>query len=355
MSVTGPRPASWGRTASGGLLLALLFALGPLAAGADKTDVIVLKNGDRITGEIRNLANGLLTYKTDDIGTLSVEWERVVKISSVWLFILEDTKGLRYTGSLQEAPEPGKVVVRTGVGPVTLELVDIVGIARFGTRVFQRFQGYLDLGFSLQKAQKERTLNLAAQINYTSTKWDIRSDASSYLSSQENVPNTTKNLLTLDLKRVFEKRWNAAAIAQLEQNTELNLRLRLLGGLGLGRYFVRTNRHVLDGIAGVDITRENYYDETASKTGAEGVLGLSYHTFRYMFPNMDISASAYAYPSLTTKGRVRVKFQTNVRYELFPRFYVSLGFVDNYDSKPGGETTTKNDYGLNLGISWSLN
>jgi hypothetical protein len=355
MFVTGPRPARTGRTACRALLLTLFFVVGQPAAGADKTDVVVLKNGDRITGEIRGLQNGLLTYKTDDIGILSVEWERVVRISSVWLFILEDTRGRRYTGALQEAPEPGRVVVRAGEGPVTLELADIVGIARFGTNLFQRFQGYLDLGFSLQKAQKERTLNLAAQIDYISTKWDIRTDATSYLSSQENVPNTTKNLLTLDLKRVFENRWNAAAIAQLEQNTELNLRLRLLGGLGLGRYFIRTNRHVLDGIAGVDVTRENYYDETASKTGAEGVFGLSYRTFRYVFPNMDISASAYAYPSLTTKGRVRLKFQTNVRYELFRRFYVSLGFVDNYDSKPGGETTTKNDYGLTFGISWSLN
>ncbi len=343
------------RWTAGVLFLTILFALGPLAAGADKTDVVVLKNGDRVTGEIRGLQNGLLTYKTDDMGTLSVEWERVVKISSQWLFILEDSSGKRHTGSLQEAAEPGRVVVRTGEGPVTLALADIVGIARFGSRLFQRFQGYLDVAFSLQKAQQERTLNISAEIDYNSRKWDVRTSASSYVSRQENTPKTTKYTLVMDVMRVFENRWSAAALSMVEQNTELNLALRLLGGLGLGRYFVRTNRHVLTGVAGLDVTRENYYDATPSKTGAEAVIGLSYQTFRYVFPNMNISASVNAYPSLTTKGRVRLNFQTSIRSELFRRFYVSVGFVDNYDSKPGGETTTKNDYGLNLGLSWSLN
>jgi len=353
MGVSGARCGARGGAVLGVFLVAILFAT--VASAADKTDAIVLKNGDRITGEIRGLQNGLLSYKTDTLGTLSVEWHSVAKISSIWLFILEDSQGRRYTGSLQNGPEPGQVVVRTGEGPVTLQLADLVGIARYGARLSQRFQGFVDGAFTLQKAQKERTLNLAAQINYISTKWDIRADASSYLSSRENAVSTTRELLSLDARRVYKNRWSGAAFGQLEKNTELNLDLRLLGGLGVGRYFIRTNRRVLDGVAAVDVTRENYYGDTASKTGAEAVFGIDYQAFRYVFPNMNISASAYAYPSLTTSGRVRLKFQTNFRYELFSRFYVSLGFVDNYDSKPGGEGTTKNDYGLNLGISWSLN
>jgi len=344
-----------GRAASAALLLACLFALGPYVLCADKTDTVVLKNGDRITGEIRSLTNGLLTYKTDDIGTLSVEWERVVRISSTWLFIVEDTHGKRHTGALQEASETGKVVVRTGEGPVTLDLVEIVSVARFGERLIQRFHGTLDVGFSLQKANKNTQLNLGAGLNYVTTKWDIRAELNSYYAKQESVPSTMKILVSLSTMRVFANRWTATALAQVEQNTELNLDARLLGGAGVGRYFIRTNRHVLNGIVAVDVTQENYIDETPPTTGMEAVIGVNYQTFRYVFPNLDISASAYVYPSLTTKGRVRATFQTNIRYELFLRFYVSVAFVDNYDSKPGGETTSKNDYGLTFGISWSLN
>ena len=146
----------------------------------------------------------------------------------------------------------------------------------------------------------------------------------------------------------------AASFAKLEQNTELNLDLRVLAGAGIGRYFLRTNRNVLSAMAALDVTRENYIDATESKTNMEAVLGANFDAFRYWFPNMSLTSSLFAYPSLTEKGRVRISFQMNIRYEVFRRFYVSLGFTDSYDSKPGGETTTKNDYSLTFGISWSL-
>lgn len=340
--------------ASGPLLLAVLLLFVPRAVAAEKTDIIVLTNGDRVTGEIQRLANGLLTYKTDDMGTLSVEWERIQRISSSWPFILEDLVGRRYTGALHETPNDGEVMVLQESGPVTLRLADVVGIARFGKRLSQRFQGYLDFGFSLQKAQKYTQLNLAANVSYLSQKWDIKTDASSYFTSQENVEDIKKNLLGINAMRLFRKRWTAAGFTQFEQNTELNLVGRLLAGAGVGRYFLRTNRNVLSAVAAVDVTRENYYDATESKTNMEGVLGANFNAFRYWFPNMSVSSSLFAYPSLTEKGRVRVKFQANIRYEVFRRFYVSLGFLDSYDSKPGGDTTTKNDYSLTFGISWSL-
>jgi len=336
------------------LLAALLTGFGPQAIGAEKTDIIVLTNGDRVTGEIQNLSNGLLTYKTDDMGILSVEWERIKRISSQWPFILEDSRGRRYTGALHETPEDGQVLVLMESGPVTLNLVDIVGIARFGKSLIQRFQGYLDAGFSLQKAQHYTQLNLAGNLTYLSKKWDIRTAASSYLTNQEEVESITKHLISLSPKRIFKERWTAGAFFQFEQNTELNLASRLLVGAGLGRYFKRTNRQVISWVTAIDITRENYFDETASETNLEAVLGVDFQAFRYVFPNMSISSSLYTYPNLTTKGRVRVNYQANIRYEVFRRFYISLGFIDSYDSKPGGETTTKNDYSLTFGISWSL-
>ena len=48
-------------TLLGGLLVASsVLCVGPANAQRDKTDVIVLKNGDRVTGEILELEYGLL-------------------------------------------------------------------------------------------------------------------------------------------------------------------------------------------------------------------------------------------------------------------------------------------------------
>ena len=39
----------------------------------EKTDVVILKNGDRITGEIKKLDRGKLKLKTDDMSTVYIE------------------------------------------------------------------------------------------------------------------------------------------------------------------------------------------------------------------------------------------------------------------------------------------
>ena len=45
-----------------------------LLEARDKTDIVSLKNGDRVTGEIEELQRGKLTVKTDSMGTVSIEW-----------------------------------------------------------------------------------------------------------------------------------------------------------------------------------------------------------------------------------------------------------------------------------------
>ena len=51
----------------------LLGAFSAQAADRDNTDVIVLKNGDRVTGEIEQLEYGLLRLATDDMGTINLK------------------------------------------------------------------------------------------------------------------------------------------------------------------------------------------------------------------------------------------------------------------------------------------
>ena len=47
-----------------------------------KTDVIVLENGSSIKGEIKGLLAGKLSFGTDSMGTVQVEWEDVVAVTS---------------------------------------------------------------------------------------------------------------------------------------------------------------------------------------------------------------------------------------------------------------------------------
>ncbi len=60
-----------GGAATAGLILFLAFGLFfPRDAIAQKTDVVVFRNGDRLTCEIRTLQRGLLQVKTDSLSTV---------------------------------------------------------------------------------------------------------------------------------------------------------------------------------------------------------------------------------------------------------------------------------------------
>jgi hypothetical protein len=91
-------------TGCGVLVLALMGVATPLQA--QKTDVVVLQNGDQITGEIKGVAHGKLDYSTDDAGRLSIEWDKVLRLTSRNTFEVKLKSGQKLFGSLvQGAPE----------------------------------------------------------------------------------------------------------------------------------------------------------------------------------------------------------------------------------------------------------
>ena len=81
------------------ILLGLLGLLGCSATFArDKTDVLILDNGDRITGEIKQLQHGRLQISTDRIGLIDVEWQGVVAVESDYEFQFDRVNGQRLSG-----------------------------------------------------------------------------------------------------------------------------------------------------------------------------------------------------------------------------------------------------------------
>ena len=93
-------------------LVATLLLLATLAAGpalaAPKVDVVVLQNGTRVVGEIRSMSRGRLELKTDDMGTLQVEWGNVVEVTAPEFFEVEDMGGALYFGSLRPGQARGR-------------------------------------------------------------------------------------------------------------------------------------------------------------------------------------------------------------------------------------------------------
>lgn len=73
------------------------------AHARDKTDIVYLANGDRVTGEIIQLEHGKLRMSTDSMGTISIEWDNISRVESDFQFQFERADGTRITGGARNA------------------------------------------------------------------------------------------------------------------------------------------------------------------------------------------------------------------------------------------------------------
>mgnify|MGYP000243530658 CR=1 FL=1 len=79
-----------------------------------KVDSIRLINGNEVTGEIKRLLRGKLSYGTDSMGTVAIEWEDVTAVVSGFRYEVRLENGRRYYGSLGAAQKEGYVHIVEG-------------------------------------------------------------------------------------------------------------------------------------------------------------------------------------------------------------------------------------------------
>src|SRR3954451_7242491 len=93
-------PSAPSRPVAGRVTLAALALIVGVAAPAlaAKTDAIVLRNGDRFTGEVSQLRQGKLQVKTDDSGTLSIEWDKIAGITTAAIYDVTLSDGRHLLG-----------------------------------------------------------------------------------------------------------------------------------------------------------------------------------------------------------------------------------------------------------------
>jgi hypothetical protein len=348
--VTSCRPA----TRRTGLTAALLlFAVAAAPAFAAKTDVVVLKNGDHLTGEVQQLERGRLMFKTDDLGTVEIEWDKVASVSAGAPFDVEDLSGNRYLGSLVPGPTAGQLLIVWRGQTDTVDLLAVVRMRRLSTSFWQRLDGGLDVGASYTSATSLFKLDVAGNVGVERPGYAIAVEGSSTLSTQPGVEDTRRSNLSLGYERRFENRWVAIVRGQLEQNRELGFDLRSSAAAGGGRYLVQSRQDRLLAGLGLSVNRERPI-EGETTTNFEATAVLAYDRFSYDFPKVDVSVLVAGFASLNHGGRYRVDADVRLKRELVKDFYATLRGYESYDSRPATEGAAKNDYGITFALGWSF-
>lgn len=330
----------------------LLFALAG-AALAQKTDVIVLFNGDHVTGEIKSYATGRLSVETDIGSDLSLKWNRITSIASDKQFEIETTDGAYYYGTLAPSTPPGKLAIVSESGTQEFGFFDVVRISPIAQTFWRRWDGSLDLGFNYTQASSIVQLNLNANAIFRRPTFAATASINTFFSSQNGVPSSQRANFTLGYQKFLKDRWLVAGFGGIDRNLDLGLNLRVTIGAGYGRYFIQTNRTTFGALLGISLDHEDPVTGTASYEAA-AVIGAQYSTFTYDFPKITVNSTLQVLPYLTDSGRVRVEFNVQAKREIVRDFYLSLSIFDSYDSRDPSTQQAKNDWGPVLSIGWTF-
>ncbi len=329
-----------------------LLALAAAPARAEKVDVVVLENGTRVIGEVRSMSRGRLELRTDDMGTLQVEWGNVVEITAPEFFEVEDMEGALYFGSLRPG-QPGvlEVVADWGTNAVLLHRVARIQLVRSG--FWERFRGSVDAGAGYTSATELLQFDLDAEVRFRRPRFEVQATADAVLTQQPDADDTRRSALSVAYTRILPNRHRVFGQGTLEQNEELGYDLRSSLVAGWSYVLVRSPRNELFGGAGLALNRERPV-EGESTTNLEAVLGFDWANFAYDFPNTDVRVTAFGFLGLNQWGRFRLESSASLRREVFSDFFVGVKGYASYDSDPATEGAEQADWGLSLTLGYSF-
>jgi len=225
-----------------------------------KTDVVGMKNGDHLTGEIKGLSEGVLYLDMEYIlGTSSLQWSKVERLESKQLFLVKTEDGSVYTGTLSTAEgssaRPVRIqVVEASGTELVIDREHIVQMDTTSERFFERFNGYINTGIIYSKGNQSTQYNLGSQAIYPRERWGAGARFASTLSSSTGASASTRNQLDVSAFRLMRwNNWFYQGLGTFLQSTEQGIVRQGTFGGGVGRYLKNTNRariSLLGGFAG---------------------------------------------------------------------------------------------------------
>jgi hypothetical protein len=339
------------------LLISGLVLTTPLFA-RENTNVIVMKNGDRMTCQVKGLDEGVLYVSLDYVAqTISVQWSKVARLESNQLFIVKLGDGTVYRGTLKTAKTSAGQPVKIQIPEkeVTIERSEIVGISETSEKFWQRFNGQLNFGVIYSKGNASTQYTFGSQAEYVRERWSAQASLNSTLSSSSGASASTRNLLDLNSNRLLP--WNNyfySGLGSFLQSSAQGITLQTTIGGGLGRYLKNTNQtkiSVLGGLAWQSTSYQPSIVPVGTQNLAAAVIAADVNLFRFNKTNLSVAASLF--PGLSEPGRVRFNTNTTYYIKLISNLSWNLSFYGNWDNRPPAGFSGS-DYGSSSGLTWTF-
>ncbi|HMG37074.1 MAG TPA: DUF481 domain-containing protein [Blastocatellia bacterium] len=333
----------------------VLIGLSSSAAAKSVDDVCILNNGDRMTGEIKNLDHGQLKFKSAYmLDAVDLDWGRVSRLESKDSYIVLLTNGRVFTARIRlDAASAGDAFrIEEGTQSFAVKQSEVLRIRPANQNFWTQLNGSIDFGFSYTSGNSQYQTQLSASATYNREGYVVTGDVSTNLSGHKGDSATKRTAFDTRYKKLIKQKWYAGGLFDLLTSDQQSLDLRTTVGGLVGRNLFQTSRTSFNAFSGLAVSRERYSSVGQPRaTNAESLVGLDFDTYR--FRSLKIDTRFLVWPSLTDPGRVRMGLNSNFRIELIKDLFWNLNLYENFDSRPPA-TAKRNDLGITTSFGWTF-
>lgn len=303
------------------------------------------------------MERGIVTWKMDGMGTVSIEIPFVSTVISQKQFEVVMKNGLVYYSSFEASDNTGSVIIMVADEKTSINIEDIVEIHPIKGSFLQRFSGNISLGGNFSKSSQLTTVAFSGNLQFRNKKTSLNTDWFLNLSYQSDSLITNNSEVNLNWQHLFENKWSSLVGLGRSQNLQLGIKERYNLTVGAIKDVTNTTWSRLYMAAGLTGISEKSFDpNSASQNDIAGIIRLAYDIFKYVSPKISLNSNINYIPYFTGDSRSRVNFNLNPNVSVFNNnFKVGFNFYYNYDSRPPVSSLSNEDYGINLQLTYTLN
>jgi putative salt-induced outer membrane protein YdiY len=301
-------------------------------ASLSRADQVIMKNGDRITGEIQQIWDNevIIEPEYDDDVKVSIGLDLVDYIESEREFEVTLADGREVVATLVGRAETGEQIVEIDGQAMTVALSQIIELDEIDD--YFDWESHVDINAAINKGNTD-SVNTKFYADTNLKIGDHRQIASLTLNREEQDGLTTKeqDILRYNYNWLFSDPWFLGASFSAERDPIRNLDHRYILGVTSGRDIWNTPRLFLNFQIGLGyLTEEDTLGERDDSSVAIWALRYRQELIGDLEIYHDDSITYY----FTGRTNTVIKTATGVRYEITDLLYLNLSVDYDYEKDP---------------------
>ena len=312
---------------------------------ASEAGVLVLKNGDRITGEIKAIWDHEITIEPSYSDEFKVDSDVIAYIESETKFDIELADGRKFSATLKGANDEGEQIFAVDDNQITAPFMQLYELDEIDDPV--EWDSYIDFSSAVNRGNTVST-NHKLAADSTMVIGDHRhiGDFSIIREDQNGTATKEQDLVRYNYNWLFRDPWFFSAAVSLESDPIRDLNRRAVLTAGMGRDIWNNPRLSLNFQLGVGAITEEIAGSSEQSTVVQW-------TLRYRQDLFNEDLEIYHNDSITRyiDGRDNTIFKstTGLRYEITDLLYANFSIDYDYETQPAA-TATNEDLAMLFGL-----